>query len=65
MSGEDRSTLSPPSVFRLVCVLFFFLVVLSYGGSCGLVWEEGGRGGGGGGMVCVFMGVSLFLSEQG
>ena len=30
-------------MFRLVHVLFLFLVVLSYGGSCGLVWEEGGR----------------------
>ena len=33
--------------------------------ACGLVWEEGGRGGGGGGMVCLCMGGSLFLPEQG
>ena len=54
-------------MFRLVCVLFSFLVVLYYGGSCGLVCEEGGRGvgGGGGGVVCLCMGGSLFLPEQG
>ena len=34
-------------------------------GACGLVWEEGGRGGGGRGMVCLCMGGSLFLPEQG
>ena len=27
-------------MFRLVCLLFSFLVVLSYGGSCGLVCGE-------------------------
>ena len=43
-------------MFRLVCVLFSFLGVLSSGGSCGLVWEEGGRGGGGRGVVCLCMG---------
>ena len=39
--------------------------MLSYGGSCGLVCEEGGRGGGGGGVVCLCMGGSLFLPEHG